>query len=153
MSEARAIRAIPTRYKGVEFRSRLEARWAVFFENMGLDWIYEPEGFETPVGAYLPDFGIYYKGDMGHFRIIYFEVKPTRKVISNYDWNRMLNFGVEHSIVLLVGNPGQERQHPFFTDLAEIGGGKIMLYWEFFGNEMSVSSAENKANSFKFTNF
>jgi len=48
---------IPTRYHGVEFRSRLEARWAVFFEKMAYPWEYEPEGFEAPmVGRYLPDF-------------------------------------------------------------------------------------------------
>ena len=37
---------IPTRYKGYHFRSRLEARWAVFFDYLGLDWEYEPEGYE-----------------------------------------------------------------------------------------------------------
>lgn len=51
------IKAIPTRYKGYHFRSRLEARWAVFFDAMGLRWEYEPEGFELGCGErYLPDF-------------------------------------------------------------------------------------------------
>lgn len=50
------MRAIETRYKGYRFRSRLEARWAVFFETAGVRWQYEPEGFETPSGRYLPDF-------------------------------------------------------------------------------------------------
>ena len=50
------MRAIETRYKGYRFRSRLEARWAVFFETAGVKWQYEPEGFETPSGRYLPDF-------------------------------------------------------------------------------------------------
>jgi hypothetical protein len=49
-------RAIETRYKGYRFRSRLEARWAVFFDALGLRWEYEPEGFELPSGRYLPDF-------------------------------------------------------------------------------------------------
>jgi len=40
------IKAIETVYKGYRFRSRLEARWAVFFENVGIKWEYEKEGFE-----------------------------------------------------------------------------------------------------------
>lgn len=40
------MKAIETRYKGYRFRSRLEARWAVFFDTMGIQWWYEYEGFE-----------------------------------------------------------------------------------------------------------
>lgn len=49
--------AIPTTYRGCRFRSRLEARWAVFFDHLGIGWQYEPQGYL--VGAnrpYLPDF-------------------------------------------------------------------------------------------------
>lgn len=51
------IKAIQTEYKGYRFRSRLEARWAVFFDACGVDWEYEPEGFDLGNGTYyLPDF-------------------------------------------------------------------------------------------------
>ena len=30
----KVYKAIPTFYNGIEFRSRLEARWAIFFDNM-----------------------------------------------------------------------------------------------------------------------
>jgi hypothetical protein len=56
---------IETRYKGYRFRSRLEARWAVFFDALGLNYQYEPEGFNlnnwTAGGKYnyLPDFLLY----------------------------------------------------------------------------------------------
>jgi hypothetical protein len=51
------ITPIPTRYQGYLFRSRLEARWAVYFDAVGLRWVYEPEGFDLGNGlAYLPDF-------------------------------------------------------------------------------------------------
>lgn len=51
------IKPIETRYKGYRFRSRLEARWAVFFDALGLNWEYEPEGFDLGcLGSYLPDF-------------------------------------------------------------------------------------------------
>jgi len=39
------IKAIETRYSGCRFHSRLEARWAVFFDSLGLVWDYEPEGY------------------------------------------------------------------------------------------------------------
>jgi len=52
-----APRAIETRYNGYRFRSRLEARWAVFFDAMGLAFEYEKEGFVLDNGlCYLPDF-------------------------------------------------------------------------------------------------
>lgn len=52
-----ALKAIETEYKGYRFRSRLEARWAVFFDACGVKWEYEPEGFVLPNGQYyLPDF-------------------------------------------------------------------------------------------------
>lgn len=44
------IQAIPTEYHGVKFRSRLEARWAVFFDSLGVPWQYEPEAFTWPAG-------------------------------------------------------------------------------------------------------
>lgn len=52
------IKAIETEYDGHRFRSRLEARWAVFFNAIGLDYEYEIEGFEMDGIKYLPDFYI-----------------------------------------------------------------------------------------------
>lgn len=51
-----ALKAIPTTYSGVTFRSRLEARWAAFYDETGRRWEFEPEGYELPSGRYLPDF-------------------------------------------------------------------------------------------------
>ncbi len=69
--ERRQLKAISTSYAGCEFRSRLEARWAVFFDAMKIEWQYEPEGFIlSPFGEwYLPDF---YLPDLGYW----IEVKP-----------------------------------------------------------------------------
>lgn len=50
------IKPIETHYKGYRFRSRLEARWAVFFDAMEINYMYEPEGFERCGYRYLPDF-------------------------------------------------------------------------------------------------
>ncbi len=54
----RRIKAIDTSYKGYLFRSRLEARYAVLFDRLGINWVHEPEGYEIKgIGKrYLPDF-------------------------------------------------------------------------------------------------
>lgn len=65
-----AIKAIETRYKGYRFRSRLEARWAVFFDALHMQWDYEKEGFDVNGTWYLPDFWL---ADLDCFA----EVKPV----------------------------------------------------------------------------
>lgn len=53
------IKAIGTFYRGCRFRSRIEARWAVFYDTLGIKWEYEKEGFDLgEAGYYLPDFWI-----------------------------------------------------------------------------------------------
>ena len=66
------IKPIETYYNGFHFRSRLEARWAVFFDNAGIEYVYEPQGFENKAGQkYLPDFYLPEKD-------WYVEIKPPR---------------------------------------------------------------------------
>jgi hypothetical protein len=50
------IKSIETRYNGVLFRSRAEARWAFFLDYLSIPWKYEYEGFELRSGRYVPDF-------------------------------------------------------------------------------------------------
>lgn len=52
------LTAIQTNYAGCRFRSRLEARWAVFFNELDIMWQYEPQGYTVgpDATAYLPDF-------------------------------------------------------------------------------------------------
>lgn len=50
------VRAIDTKYRGFLFRSRLEARWAVFLDHLSVGFRYEMEGFEFGRDRYLPDF-------------------------------------------------------------------------------------------------
>lgn len=47
---------IETEYNGYRFRSRLEARWAVFFDAMDIRYEYEYDGYESYGYYYLPDF-------------------------------------------------------------------------------------------------
>lgn len=77
------MKAIETKYNGYKFRSRLEARWAVFFDEMGIKYEYEPEGFELSDGTkYLPDF---YLPESGSF----FEVKG---IMNDKDMHKVLLF-------------------------------------------------------------
>lgn len=66
----KAIKAIETRYAGHLMRSRMEARYAVMFDDLGVRWEYEPEGFDLPSGRYLPDFRLQLDHEC------WFEVKP-----------------------------------------------------------------------------
>lgn len=57
----------PTRYNGRQYRSRLEARWAAFFDQLGWPFEYEP----YDLGSWSPDFLL-----RGASRPILVEVKP-----------------------------------------------------------------------------
>lgn len=83
------FKPIETIYNGYRFRSRLEARWAVFFDALGIEYEYEPEGFELSFSdderiMYLPDF---YLPESG----LYAEVKgvKTRGQIPKEDAEKM----------------------------------------------------------------
>lgn len=55
--EQTTIEALPTIYRGTQFRSLLEASWAATLDSLNITWEYEPETFDLPSGArYLPDF-------------------------------------------------------------------------------------------------
>lgn len=67
------IKSIDTFYNGYRFRSRLEARWAVFFDTLSIKWEYEPEGFVLSNGEnYLPDFKVKGINSICHWS----EIKP-----------------------------------------------------------------------------
>lgn len=70
------IQPIETRYAGHRFRSRLEARWAVFFDRVGIAWEYEPEGYLVGPNRkpYLPDFWLPEQG-------VWVEVKGTEELL------------------------------------------------------------------------
>jgi hypothetical protein len=112
------IQAIETNYAGCRFRSRLEARWAVFFDHARLlrsdrtfEWAYEPANFRLANGYYIPDFRTRLIGPDG-FLEEWFEVKgqpPT-------DREKLLAQElavVTNSIVRIVTNtphPGEQCQ-------------------------------------------
>lgn len=50
------IKALQTPYRGITYRSRTEARWAVFLDELRVSYDYEPEGMDLGGEWYLPDF-------------------------------------------------------------------------------------------------
>ena len=63
------IKAIPTTYAGTNFRSRLEARWAAYFDELNIPWEYEPFDLD----GWAPDFAITVLGEQ-----VLVEVKPAK---------------------------------------------------------------------------
>jgi len=106
------IKAIETQYQGYRFRSRLEAKWAVFFDALGVKWEYEIEGYDMgELGKYLPDF---YLPDLG----CYAEVKPSQ--FTETQWAKCE--ALPEPCLLLDGVPGHKGW--FITQyMAETDGG------------------------------
>lgn len=50
------LKPIETRYNGILFRSRIEARWALFYDKLRIPYEYEREGYDVAGRWYLPDF-------------------------------------------------------------------------------------------------
>lgn len=91
------FRVIPTKYNGYFFRSRLEARWAIFFDSLGIKYFYEHEGYEIDGKWYLPDF--YFIENA-----INVEIKPI------FNQNAFLKCillakNSYHSTLLIIGQP------------------------------------------------
>lgn len=99
------MRAIETIYKGHRFRSRTEARWAVFFSAINYRWEYEPQGYlldsKTP---YLPDFKLIFSEE----RVIYCSIKAEESDDFDAEELRKLHLladGTSKEVILLSGRP------------------------------------------------
>jgi hypothetical protein len=111
------IKPIETQYKGYRFRSRLEARWAVFFDALGIEWEYEKEGFNLGnAGWYLPDFWLPTYG-------VFVEIKPSD--MSAYEHSRVLALRGQAPVILLCGEPGKYQSYDYgdlyTTTCADLG--------------------------------
>jgi len=109
------LKAIDTVLWGYRFRSRLEARYAVFFDHLGIQWQYETEGFLLPSGPYLPDFFLPQFG-------LWFEVKGRDADPEERERCRELSYG-EYPVLLAEGGVGERPLTLFAFDLTDSGGG------------------------------
>jgi hypothetical protein len=106
-----AMRPIQTSYRGYFFRSRLEARWAVFFDSLKIKWEYEPEGYHLSDGEmYLPDFWLpNFCGGAG----IFAEVKPERVVDEKA---KRLAMDSGRSVLMACGVPSAMAYQYIYSD-------------------------------------
>lgn len=94
------IQAIPTTYKGIKYRSKTEAKWALFFDIEHIPYHYEPEGFQTDAGWYVPDFQF-----VEAERLTFFEVKPTQPSMREYRLLKSLADGAKAHVFVSHGAP------------------------------------------------
>ena len=91
-------RPIETLYAGCRFRSRLEARWAIFLDALGVLWEYEIEGFDLDGLWYLPDFWL-------PSLEAWLEVKGQSVKVGDASWEKAHRLAeeTEHSVFLFTG--------------------------------------------------
>lgn len=108
---------IETVYKGFKFRSRLEARWAVFLDVMRIEWEYEKDGYDLggDLGYYLPDFWLPYPDDLnfsgypnaGHW----LEIKGMEPTYEEQAKMQALSMLTKHSGIIVYGLPGDNEYY------------------------------------------
>ena len=165
------IKAIQTQYKGYSFRSRLEARWAVFFDALGAEWEYEAQGYDLgELGYYLPDFWLPMHPDHnfgGRLEDgtsvnqwpnpgIFVEIKgawPSDNEIAKIE---KLAKGTKHHTLLFVGLPGARRPHVATKDkLFSYPRGEQERYSldDYYTSEYKVDYIKIAAYCLQFCNF
>lgn len=98
-----SLKPLETRYRGYRFRSRTEARWAVFFHHLGWAFEYEPEGFDLNGTWYLPDFWLPGLG-------AWLEVKGVAPTVDELGLATELATRSGKEVLVAVGAPSAARQ-------------------------------------------
>lgn len=126
------IKAIETFYNGYRFRSRLEARWAVFFDALHIKYEYEPEGYHLSNGTnYLPDF---FLPDFNVFAEVKPNITPDTIVKNSYGdlkWETYPGYKTLEQLcedtqtggILLRGAPFEVWYQVVLCDATDSGGG------------------------------
>lgn len=134
------IKPIETVYNGYRFRSRLEARWAVFFDAADIKYEYEPEGFKLPSGGYLPDF---YLPELQ----VYVEIKPFNRDVVKFsgdgnEWElkcEEFRSDVGKAILLCYDDPSHDVFCRLFAwDTTDGGGGESDFDARFLQHEDTI---------------
>ena len=118
----------PTKYSGVQFRSRTESKYCMLFNMFDEPWTYESKRFNLPSGSYLPDFFLFnwnmwieIKGPYPTIQeqilcqelhlvtkqavAIAYGWPPTILLWSNGSWVKGPSFGLLHMKLVIGGKP------------------------------------------------
>ena len=129
------IAPIETEYKSYCFRSRLESRWAIWMDALGIEWQYEVEGFDLgPAGYYLPDFWL----PTDNF---WLEIKPTFPPITIKDQIKIDTLDanpISPGLGILVGIGLPDKQE------------EIRRFWRFSEEEFGKAAKIAKQARFEF---
>jgi len=98
LAEVIKLKPKETYYDGYRFRSRLEARWAVFFNALGVPYDYEFEGFDLRERGYLPDFWLPQQE-------CWVEIKPRRRGWFYSVKSARLSDHTGQKVLYIQGNP------------------------------------------------
>ncbi len=94
------VPSISARYDGHDFRSRLEARYAIFFRWVNIPYEYEPRVVHLRPGLnYLPDFWL-------PDQRMWLEVKGPSPNQAEMEKGRLLHKVTGQAVVIFAGNPG-----------------------------------------------
>lgn len=107
---------LETVYAGHRFRSRTEARWAVFFDALGIRWDYESEGFDMDGVLYLPDFLL---GDLD----LWVEIKGQTPNEQELLKGMLLSVGTKRRVLFLFGEQWPKKHGSLLFDGREASGG------------------------------
>lgn len=121
--------AIPTTYNGIVFRSRTEARWAVFFDGLGVPWIHEPEGYQLSSAWYVPDFWL-------PDQEVFWEVKGEMPTSEETKKAEELAAATGKEVLIAWGQPEESQgrcdydvNEGAFWFFGELGGHDISYRW------------------------
>jgi hypothetical protein len=122
--------SIPTSYKGISFRSKLEADWARWFDAHQMRWVYESEGFDLGDGIwYMPDFWL------PALRTIV-EVKGILDDLDRAKLFRFTCIAAEHNIMVALAQApvGENYQLCLPSPQSVCGDGCELNEWKFPSN-------------------
>ena len=95
MTRRLRIHGIPSVYRGVNMRSRMETRWAALFDELGWPWQYEP----IDLAGYIPDFVVRFDDAPLLVEIKGHVVEPT----SLAEYTRKIELGGWEGETLIIG--------------------------------------------------
>jgi hypothetical protein len=116
---SQVLRAIPTRYKDILFRSKLEADWAISLDHLGIFWEYEREGRYWGDVFYAPDFwlpepeqwlevkGSVYPADLLKWSALLSHWDHQRSEFSQGECRVVLGTTIYHEVFLTPGSPAR----------------------------------------------